>query len=567
MPQASTGNRMRAPALAALLAAGPAAALDFSVTRQDDPLPGACVPGDCSLREAVLAANANPGPDRVLLPASALPYQLLQSGIAEDAGISGDLDVTGELEIAGAGAGQSVVAQGAADRVLHAVSSARLTLRALTLQGGRQVGQGGAVYVPGGELHLFDVVLQHNRALDRGGAVYLRSVSNTGEALQVRNTRFFDNGAAQGGAVNVAGQSGAATRASFDLVEFLDNFAVQNGGALALEGDLSAGSSVQVRRASFTENEVTATDGAGGAIANGAGAVLLRVLESAFTGNRATGNASRGGALAEVDVVERSRFSQNRATVGGALQGEDVEIVESEFCDNLAQRNGGALSVRSAYVHASTFCRNEVAGADPGDGGGAILVSDLQAALNVSRSTFDANIAAAGGAVLQRDGDFAMVQSTMAEPDAPPPGTGTLLQYEGADDGDLVKFTGNVLRGGCHFPEGAAVVDIARHNLVAPGDACGLQAAEDAFNNLVFASPADLPLQPIGANGGPTSTRPLGEEGVHPAVDHVPLAECLHGLDQRGFQRYDAGCDAGAVEQGGVPPPQTSLFADGFEDD
>ena len=33
----------------------------FTVTRFDDPGPGPCQPGDCSLREAVMAANAKIG--------------------------------------------------------------------------------------------------------------------------------------------------------------------------------------------------------------------------------------------------------------------------------------------------------------------------------------------------------------------------------------------------------------------------------------------------------------------------------------------------------------------------
>jgi len=36
-----------------------ARATTFTVTRTDDPSPDDCLPGDCSLREATLAANAN----------------------------------------------------------------------------------------------------------------------------------------------------------------------------------------------------------------------------------------------------------------------------------------------------------------------------------------------------------------------------------------------------------------------------------------------------------------------------------------------------------------------------
>lgn len=42
-------------------------AASFQVTRFDDPVPDGCAVDDCSLREAVLAANALPGADTVRL--------------------------------------------------------------------------------------------------------------------------------------------------------------------------------------------------------------------------------------------------------------------------------------------------------------------------------------------------------------------------------------------------------------------------------------------------------------------------------------------------------------------
>ena len=57
--------------LAALLLACvalPAKADTFLVTRADDPAsPPACAPGDCTLRGAIDAANANAGPDTIAL--------------------------------------------------------------------------------------------------------------------------------------------------------------------------------------------------------------------------------------------------------------------------------------------------------------------------------------------------------------------------------------------------------------------------------------------------------------------------------------------------------------------
>src|SRR5581483_10710928 len=54
--------------VAGTLGAASARAETYRVTRHDDPRPGSCKRKDCSLREAIRAANRNPGPDVVVLP-------------------------------------------------------------------------------------------------------------------------------------------------------------------------------------------------------------------------------------------------------------------------------------------------------------------------------------------------------------------------------------------------------------------------------------------------------------------------------------------------------------------
>jgi hypothetical protein len=556
-------------ALAGMLSVAPAFALDFTVSRKDDPAPDGCPPGDCSLREAVIAANAAPGADRVLLPASTQPYALTRSGADEDLGATGDLDIVGELEISGTAAAQAVIVQARPDRLLHVQPGGRLVLVNLTLQGGRQVMQGGAIYVPAGSLALSGSVLQQNSALDRGGALYVRSQGSQFATLEVSDTRFVDNSAVAGGAILLAGQVGTPTLAGLDDLDFVTNRAVQRGGAVAIEGDLATGSKIEVRRSGFVQNQVSGAEGAGGALSNASPATAnVTVRDSEFLSNQAPGEAARGGALLEVQRIERSNFNGNRAAQGGAVESANATVVDSEFCDNEALRNGGALAARDASVLRSTFCRNQVTGDAPGDGGGAIYLYSLASTLGVARSTFDANFAAVGGAILQFDGTLALLQSTLVEPDPlPAPSLGSLLRYAGPLDNDVVQLTANILHGGCSFAAGTAVVDLATHNLAAPGDSCGLTAAAgpNHENNLVFDSVDDLPLAPLGDNGGPTRTRVPSSEAAHPAVDHVPTAGCVYPLDQRGWQRTDLVCDAGALELSAAPPPDPRIFASGFE--
>ena len=82
-------------------------AADFTVTRTDDPSPGACMPGDCSLREAVIAANNQGGRDTILLSNKA--YSLTIPPRFGDFGFTqvGDLDIYDDLTIAGPKGGSS----------------------------------------------------------------------------------------------------------------------------------------------------------------------------------------------------------------------------------------------------------------------------------------------------------------------------------------------------------------------------------------------------------------------------------------------------------------------------
>lgn len=73
----------------------------FTVTRTDDPLPDACAPGDCSLREAMQAAEANDPfveTDTIALPNGT--YTLIR----------GPIYVAGQsLHVRGGGSGQTLI--------------------------------------------------------------------------------------------------------------------------------------------------------------------------------------------------------------------------------------------------------------------------------------------------------------------------------------------------------------------------------------------------------------------------------------------------------------------------
>ena len=79
-------------------------AATFTVTKTADTNDGIC-DGDCSLREAIIAANANPGADTIILPAGI--YTLTIPGTGEQAAATGDLDITQPVTISGAEIGRA----------------------------------------------------------------------------------------------------------------------------------------------------------------------------------------------------------------------------------------------------------------------------------------------------------------------------------------------------------------------------------------------------------------------------------------------------------------------------
>jgi CSLREA domain-containing protein len=217
-----------ASALALALLAAPASALVFDVTKTADTFDGAC-DSDCSLREAVAAANAHTGEDAILLGPGV--YTLTREGAFEDSGTTGDLDFTERLVILGAGADRTILDGAGLDRVFDGHTTAEIELHDLTVRNGwarsrtspfPADGNGGAI---SGNAVLSGCVITGNRAENGGGidAFHLTARDTTIS----NNTATFDGG-------------GVAYAPELDLrnVTISGNQANdEGGGLLLLSGD------------------------------------------------------------------------------------------------------------------------------------------------------------------------------------------------------------------------------------------------------------------------------------------------------------------------------------------
>jgi CSLREA domain-containing protein len=210
--------RQRALAILAVLAlAGPVAAAQFTVNSQADvpdanPGNGVCnpvnaLPGVCTLRAAIMEANALAGNDTLFLTAGQT-YTLTRVG-QDDNAVNGDLDINSNIIIIFLSSGvRPVVDAGVAERAFE-IHSGNVTLFGFDITGGNAVlptdaaGGGVAVNFGAGIVQLSLLRFYDNRARF-GGGLY-----NDGAQTTVTLSEFFDN--AYGGGIGET-QAGSAIR-------------------------------------------------------------------------------------------------------------------------------------------------------------------------------------------------------------------------------------------------------------------------------------------------------------------------------------------------------------------
>lgn len=106
-------------ALAILLVASAAQSVELAVTRYDDPPPDGCLSDDCSLREAVIAANSTADLDVILLSAGTYELSIPNASGDEDQAATGDLDFLEPAHVFGAAASMTAIDANGLDRVVH----------------------------------------------------------------------------------------------------------------------------------------------------------------------------------------------------------------------------------------------------------------------------------------------------------------------------------------------------------------------------------------------------------------------------------------------------------------
>jgi CSLREA domain-containing protein len=538
-------------------------ATTFPVTKVGD-TDGTCEQADCSLREAIKAANANLGADDVTVEAGNYLLTLGQLVISDDVTITGDGQAT------------TIIDGNATDRVFDVrVSgpSVVVEISDVTIQNGYANYRGGGGIRNYEVLTLTDSTVSGNTASGYGGGIrndfYLYLINST-----VNGNHSDSNG---GGVFNDGGPfEGAERYAAITNSTVSGNSAAgRYGGGIHNFGNLTLTNSTvngNVVGGSYPDN-----GGRGGGIFHGASGIAT-LTNSTVSGNSTTiygrgggidslgdliltdstvsGNyAERGGGISNYrgDLsLTNSTVSNNSARVaaGGVISGDNyheatMTLTNSTVSGNDAQYIGGIFNVGYLAVTDSTVSENT---AQIGSGG--IASSGEEADATITNSTVSGNttVGGSGGGITSFFGaTMTLINSTVSGNSSNLSGGG-IAEINGIAN---LYLTNTIVAD--NLPDNCSPNNINSlgHNLT-DDTSCGFTATGD----LVV---ADAMLYPLGNFGGPTKTHhPMTGS---PAIDAANNASCP-ATDQRGEARpFDgddppdgfADCDIGSVEY--LPEP------------
>jgi CSLREA domain-containing protein len=543
-----------------------AQAATFTVTRTDDPAPGACLAADCSLREAVLAAELTAEADSVVLGAHTYVLTRVTQDTGPNTGTEGSLVVTTSLTLTGAGATRTRIRWDAATPHQHRVLAfgsalegppTQMTIRSVTVSHGRNgcIAAGSQLDTPIRNRLILERMTLESCESSLGGALWLGAAD-----LSLRGTHIRDNVGVIGGALSIRGivnidsqnsvisnnratWGGAAALMGFDLWTLYtnvvwvddgssvisDNTAAQSGGAIYLENrsilDLSTIDTAPAGQLMTISNNTSA--GTGGAVdlrPFGSGGVnrlrRLRINDNQAAGDGGAVYAQGALRIADVEIAR----NRTKTGVGGgiALSGANPDsrsVERVSLRDNLALGGGGgaiAAGCQSVEVSNSAFFGNQ-------GGAGRGQAIETAGATTLRHVTVSGNVGSAAASPALRK-----LHDPLCGIAGP-----TVLRYANSLIVDACSSTvtsQTISDGGNQFGPDAAACPALSHSDRRQSQSSVFRLSIGTFGGdfEVLGWPSDL------------ATRPQRDFGR--------LTFCTPD-DIRGALRVDGKCDAGAFEQ------------------
>ena len=581
-------------------------AADFTVNNTTDAVDadtgdGICevTPGICSLRAAIMQANALAGPDTINVPAGT--YELTITGVDErcdeatptptpctidgitaayvpvitsDASI-GDLDITDDVTITGAGSDQTKIIWGttgpapypltgdtdplSGDRIFHVALPALATvdIASVVIQG---------LTVVNGEVGLKPTVAA-DVCIDDGSGIttdytpanlnaYDIAVTNTTcgtldqDGKLVGGTIIIDQFRRMGGAIALGGGYAVVTYDETKVGSPPDDITGGEGSTATIEG--------------VSLNDVVVINNWSGADGGGIHSIVpATISQSKISGNTSAGG--NGGGL----------YNEANLTISDTLIGKVFDVDTAAAHEELAHansgENGGGIFFTGAPHTTTTILRSAINGNEAIGGAG---IAGRVAKFDIANTTISSNTARDIGAGILTAGPVILQNVTVADnvatTTAPGGGAGlnsfaggsytmsnTLLsnnkvEVEAEPDKSRLANCGCAGGGGC-----SAGLLISQGSNLEDGDTCEF-GLTDQINT-------DPQLVALVDNGGPTETHAITHSAVSgavdsPAVDAGNNVNCPNN-DQRGSIRPADGnrdgtknCDIGAFELFEVTP-------------
>jgi CSLREA domain-containing protein len=229
---------------------------NYVVTKTADTNDGLCN-ADCSLREAVIAANGGLSPT-ISIPAGVYVLDLVGAG--ENDAATGDLDLRGGMIIGGAGAGKTIIDGNLTDRVFDIpFGPVLVSLHGVTVRNGRTTDTGGAGINNEGTLNLGQSIVSGNKDVGTSSSYSIGGGIKNGGTLHASDLTISRNSAIRGG--------GLFTNDMADLTRVtLSGNGATTGAGIVNYGTLS------VTASTISGNSATSS---AGALAHSAGSMTV----------------------------------------------------------------------------------------------------------------------------------------------------------------------------------------------------------------------------------------------------------------------------------------------------
>ena len=262
-----------------------------------------------------------------------------------------------------------------------------------------------------------------------------------------------------------------------------------------------------------------------------------------------------------VVTITRVTIRDGVAVEGGGIRNSGdgaLTLINLVLTENAVSVGGGGIANFGTLAMTDVTVSANTTG---GTGGG--VVNDVDGNLTIIGTTISGNTASNGSGGLLNFGELDMTNSTISGNAAGNNSGGIFNSGDMALTNVTVKDNSAANGGGIFFSGGTAeLLNTIIANNITGGDCIGVPSTSLGYNlaadgtcNLTHAT--DLPntnpnLGPLLNNGGLTLTHALLPGS--PAIDYIPVVDCVVSVDQRGEVRPQGpNCDIGAYEAEDVP--------------